>query len=133
MLSGAEIAGNGNLPSLVFFNACEAGRVRKAQERGEEDLDIARRIERNVGLAGAFLRGGVANYIGTYWPVGDDAALEFAGTFYRELLLGVNMGNALLAGRRKIEALESVDWADYIHYGNQSFVLKIPHSLHIPG
>ena len=47
---------------------------------------MSRRIERAVGLAEAFLRGGVANYVGTYWPVGDAAAEAFAQVFSTELL-----------------------------------------------
>src|SRR5207247_4223026 len=32
VLSGADLVGLGNLPSLVFFNACEAGRIRLGTE-----------------------------------------------------------------------------------------------------
>jgi pimeloyl-ACP methyl ester carboxylesterase len=125
VLSGADLAAIGNLPSLVFFNACEAGRIRKPPERKKRDLDIDKRIERAAGLAEAFLRGGVANYLGTYWPVGDEAAEAFARTFYTELLMQKTIGAALLAGREKIRSeVKSIDWADYIHYGSYDFVLK---------
>jgi CHAT domain-containing protein len=78
-----------------------------------------------VGLAEAFLRGGVANYVGTYWPVGDEAAECFAQTFYTDLLNKKPIGEALLAGRDKVRnGTKSVDWADYIHYGSYDFVLK---------
>ena len=50
-----------------------------------------------------FLAGGVANYIGTYWPVGDAAAKTFAETFYGALLNGSPIGNALLEARRARE------------------------------
>jgi CHAT domain-containing protein len=123
VLSGADLASIGNLPSLVFFNACEAGRIRRAGRN--DDLDIDNRLNRTVGLAEAFLRGGVANYVGTYWPVGDDAAECFADTFYSELLNKKTIGEALLAGRNKVRNVtKSVDWADYIHYGSYDFVLK---------
>lgn len=121
-LRGEELASLGNLPTLVFFNACEAARIRRASD--DSVPDIRTRIETSAGLAEAFLRGGVANYVGTYWPVGDDPALAFAESFYTSLLEGTPIGDALLQARKQVAALESVDWADYIHYGNPRFVLK---------
>ena len=76
--------------SHAFFNACEAGGVRKrrtspAKSRTRQEIRNLRKskkasewIESNARLAEAFLRGGVANYIGTYWPLGDASAAEFA-------------------------------------------------------
>lgn len=129
VLSGAELSGLGNLPNLVVFNACEAGRIRSTQERKQPQLDMARRVERAVGLAEAFLRGGVANYIGTYWPVGDNPADRFADVFYRKLLQGHSIGDALLDARNNVRATPDgqVDWADYIHYGDFNFTLKQRH------
>jgi pimeloyl-ACP methyl ester carboxylesterase len=124
VLSGAHLAELANLPSLVFFNACEAGRIRSPQLRRRRELDVARRVDRTVGLAEAFLRGGVANYVGTYWPVGDASAETFATTFYGGLVEGLPLGAALQAGRQAVRALASVDWADYIHYGTYDFALK---------
>ncbi len=119
VLSGRELSGLGNLPSLVFFNACEAGRIRRPSRHA-----LRRRAEVSVGLAEAFLRGGVANYLGTYWPVGDESAGVFAVTFYRDLLAGSSIGDALLAARHELHRLDSIDWADYIHYGDCHFTLK---------
>ena len=76
------------------------------------------------GLAEAFLRGGVANYVGTYWPVGDESASVFAGAFYLQLLKGASIGSALIYGRKKVARLGSADWANYMHYGNFEFQLK---------
>ena len=125
VLSGTDLASIGNLPSLVFFNACEAGRIRRGPDSRKKELDVEKRLDRSVGLAEAFLRGGVANYLGTYWPVGDEAAECFAETFYTELLNKKPIGEALLAGRNKVRNdAKSVDWADYIHYGSYDFLLK---------
>jgi len=126
VLSGGDLVHLEKLPALVFFNACEAGRVRGGEEAGgEEDAEpAALKLERNVGLAEAFLRAGVGNYVGTYWPVGDAAAEQFAGVFYKALVNGDSVGDALQQGRRKVIEIESVDWADYIHYGSPSFVVK---------
>lgn len=130
VLSGADLAGIGNLPALMFFNACEAGRVRGASRTapvGKKNNNVRKRLTESVGLAEAFLRGGVANYLGTYWPVGDESAAAFAETFYTELLKGRTVGAALRAGRGKVlHEIKSVDWADYLLYGSPDFQLKQP-------
>jgi hypothetical protein len=125
VLGGSDLASIGNLPALVFFNACEAGRIRRGAARHEKELAVEKRIERNIGLAEAFLRGGVANYVGTYWPVGDTPAKRFAETFYQKLLTGNTLAEALLTARRVVKDIPSVDWADYIHYGCYDFRLKV--------
>ena len=125
-LTGAELVELGNLPSLVFFNACESARVRSEVKRESERVsrDIQERIERNAGLAEAFMRGGVANYIGTYWPVSDAAAEKFAGEFYSRVLVGETISSALGKARAEVEKIRSQDWADYIFYGSIDFTVK---------
>ena len=127
VLSGSDLASLGGLPSLVFFNACESGRVRRGSIGAEINtkLPTDHRVQRGTSFAEAFLRGGIANYLGTYWPVGDAAALLFAEHFYQRLLAGENLGDALMAGRKAVEMDGSSDWADYILYGDPAFVLKI--------
>ena len=78
----------------------------------------------NLSLAETLLRAGVAHYIGTHWPVGDDAAAAFAGAFYGEVLRG-SIGAALVKARRAVHARRSPDWADYVHYGDAEFRLKL--------
>jgi len=133
ILSGADLAGLSSLPSLVFFNACEAGRLRAAPVRGPRRRALVprtaarlARLTTAVGFAEAFLRGGVANYIGTYWPVDDAAAETFAAELYQVLLQpGRTVGEALRAARAAVQGLgHSIDWANYLHYGNQAFALK---------
>jgi hypothetical protein len=75
------------------------------------------------GLAEAFLTGGVANFLGTHWPVGDEAAFGFSRELYARLLDGATLGDAVLAARRRLQAMPSLDWADYVHYGNLDFRL----------
>jgi CHAT domain-containing protein/pimeloyl-ACP methyl ester carboxylesterase len=128
VLAGADLVSLGSLPSLAFFNACESGKVRRGATTAKIDRNLTteHRVKRGASFAEAFLRGGIANYIGTYWPVGDDAALTFAQTFYPLLLAGKPLGGALLAGRGKVRETGSADWADYIFYGDPAFVLKMP-------
>ena len=122
VLSGADLANLSSLPALVFFNACESGRIRKGRDR--KWLDMTKRLRNNVGLAEAFMRGGVANYIGTYWPVGDAAASEFGAIFYKSIVAGKSVGESMNKGRLKVKDIRSVDCADYIHYGSFDFRIK---------
>jgi len=121
VLRSGDLDGLGNLPALVFFNACEAARVRRSGARRSPRRLFDR--ARSSSLAEAFLNGGVANFLGTHWPVGDAAALEFSACVYERLLAGVELGDAVLAGRRGVHASGSVDWADYVHFGSPDFRL----------
>jgi CHAT domain-containing protein/pimeloyl-ACP methyl ester carboxylesterase len=123
VLSGADVAGLGQLPMLVFFNACESARIR-GMARGGKGKAHPDRLLGIVSVAEAFMRGGVANFLGTYWPVGDDAASKFADTFYKGLLAGEPLGPCITSARRAVEKAGSADWADYLHYGSPNFVLK---------
>jgi len=121
VLRGVDLDGIGDLPALVFFNACEAARVRR---RTATRRAATRRP--STSLAEAFLVGGVANFLGTHWPVGDDAALAFSTKLYPALLSGQPLGTSIRDARRAVQAGGSGDWADYVHYGNASFVLAPP-------
>ncbi len=123
VLRGADLASIGNLPALVFCNACEAARVRK---RARASAAPARQFGMRrtmTGIAEAFLAGGVGNFLGTHWPVGDDAAFAFSQSLYESLLNGARLGDAVLTARRRLASIPSIDWADYVHYGNPEFQL----------
>jgi CHAT domain-containing protein/pimeloyl-ACP methyl ester carboxylesterase len=132
VLSGADLAGLGQLPLLVFFNACESARVRGVSPsisrgaQGRKKADHPGRIRAAVGFAEAFMRGGTANFVGTYWPVGDTPAKVFATSFYEDILKGLPLGEVVSQARKKLQALKPAvgDWADYIHFGSPNFVLK---------
>jgi len=123
VLRGADLDGLGNLPALVFFNACEAARVRKPRRPAGGRLFAFRR---STSVAEAFLGGGVANFLGTHWPVGDQAALAFSTNFYRHLLDGARLGDCVLAARKGVLEIGSIDWADYILYGDHDFAVGDP-------
>lgn len=133
VLSGADLANAADLPTLMFFNACESARVRKMDGdlQPEREREVVRRhlapdhIQQNLSFAEALLRGGVANFLGTYWPVGDDSAAVFAETFYSAVLAGQTLNAALQAGRTKVKDMGSPDWADYVFYGDPDFQVKI--------
>jgi hypothetical protein len=63
VLRGADLDGLGNLPALVFFNACEAARVRRPLRSSGRGLFAFRR---STSVAEAFLGGGVTNFLGTH-------------------------------------------------------------------
>jgi hypothetical protein len=117
VLSGADLASLDMLPALVCFNACESGRVRQGAQ-------VQRALGRSTGFAEAFLRGGVANFLGTWWPVSDAAAARFATVFYQQVMEGAAVGPALNAARNAVRRLGSGDWANYLHYGAFDFTLK---------
>lgn len=125
-LTGEDLGGLAQVPALVVFNACESARIRRRGSRPHAARLPARaeRMRTHAGVAEAVLRGGVACYVGTYWPVGDAEALAFSETLYARMLGGVAMGDAVLAARRAVRALRSIDWADYVHYGDPQFLLK---------
>ena len=124
VLSGSDLAGLSNLPFLVFFNACQAGRVRGAKVRGPGEPSPTAFAARSYSVAEAMMRGGISNYLSTYWPVRDDAAETFATTFYQGLLGGSPIGAALLEARKAVQEIGAQDWADYILYGSYDFILK---------
>ncbi|HEY5720505.1 MAG TPA: CHAT domain-containing protein, partial [Gammaproteobacteria bacterium] len=97
----------------------ESGRIRQASQ-------VQRALGRSTGFAEAFLRGGVANFIGTWWPVSDAAAALCASTLYERLMRGETIGASLQAARSKVLKLGSGDWANYLHYGSLDFTLKRP-------
>jgi CHAT domain-containing protein/pimeloyl-ACP methyl ester carboxylesterase len=120
LFRGSDLDRVADLPALVFFNACEAARVRR---RGAPARRRAAQRSPSSSLAEAFLVGGVANFLGTHWPVSDDAALAFSTGLYGALLDGESLGVAVLGAREAVAATGSTDWADYVHYGNPEFRL----------
>ncbi len=135
VLRGKHLSDITALPSLISFNACESGRVRKlvaGKKVKSISVNSADMLETNASIAESMLRGGVANFIGTYWPVGDAAALLFGETFYTKLMQGATIGDAVVKGRKAVFKLKdnhptmaTIDWADYIHYGSWKFKIKI--------
>jgi len=131
VITGGDLDSLAQLPALVFFNACESARVRGAKARGGKrpgaaapPASRATSLAAGTSVAQAWLRAGIANFIGTYWPVGDEAAETCADTFYTALVGGESIGAALLAARHAVRAQRSPDWADYLHYGDPQFALK---------
>ena len=133
ILSGRDLSLLESLPALMMFNACESGRVRAAKlpgnvaqtERATAKSSVRDLVDRNVSFAEAFLRGGVGSFLGTYWPVGDAAASIFATKFYGTLLAGESIGESLRVARKELRDQNLPDYANYIHYGDPEFRVKV--------
>jgi len=82
---------------FVFLNACDLGRT----PSGERSLG---------GFPEAFLRGGIAAFVGCSWMVGDDPAEGFVRAFYSALLENRTVGEAAKVARAA--AAESADLSD---------------------
>lgn len=105
VLSSKEIERLPNTPYLVFLNACRSAIK-----------------ESNIGLANAFLKAGVPNYIGTNWNIPDSQkTIDFAINFYRHLFDEKSIGDALFEARkyaRENHELHELIWASYSLHGN---------------
>jgi hypothetical protein len=108
-LSGV-VANLGLCQPLVFLNACQSGQG-------------AMSLTGIGGWAVRFLRAavceeypeyGAAAFIGTYWKIDDEAALNFARAFYTKLLEEKQtIGEAVRAARLAIRALGDSNWLAY--------------------
>jgi len=73
---------------LVFLEACESAHA-------EEDPTSS--------VAGKLLAGGVASVVAMSHKVLVETARRFVGAFYRELMAGQRIGDAMLAGQRELQ------------------------------
>jgi CHAT domain len=104
---------------LAFLNACETGHA--APERNE-DYTLRTPAE---GLASAFVYAGALGCVGSLWPVQDKCAADFAIAFYRQLLDGETLGEAMRQARMNVRARypNSATWATFMLYGDPTFRL----------
>ena len=119
-LKASEILNMGGLspfPSLVFSNACQTGQT--------EEWRLEKDYENQIyGLANAFLLSGVQHYIGTFWDIRDEPSNYFAISFYREIIKGVSIGEAMRNARLALVdtyGYETIVWASYMLYGDPNF------------
>jgi CHAT domain-containing protein len=123
-LTAAEIATMDPIPELVFLNCCHLG-----QMGGTASNKMA------ASIASELIRKGVRAVVAAGWPVQDDAALCFAGSFYRELLAGRTFGSALKQARQQTweEFPSSNTWGAYQAYGDPDFCLNRTDGLSAAG
>jgi len=108
-----QISGGTPMPALVFSNACQSTRTEKWENNEFTNKG-------SFGLANSFMRSGVKHYIGPFWDIPDEPASEFSIQFYKYLIMGNSVGNAIK--KTRIEMLNNnkcdVSWASYILYGD---------------
>lgn len=115
-----------SLPSLIFSNACYSA----ATADGFPDFDYQ---QRSYSLASAFLFSGVRHYIGAAHRIEDAASYSFAREFYRQLISGRPVGEAVRLSRLKLvkeHGIGPLRWAGYLLYGDPNFILFRTHLKH---
>jgi len=107
---------------LVFLNACESGR--SARDDGPQEASYLLQ-ESAEGLASAFIYGGALACIGSLWPIYDAPAADFATNFYRHVLEGHMIGEAMRLARREVKQAhkDQITWAAFVLYGDATFKL----------
>jgi hypothetical protein len=93
---------------IIFSNACETGLVGAAEGGGERAWS---------GLAAAFISQGAANYLGSLRPIYDKGSALFALRFYKLLLAGHTVGEALLHARAAAFHSNDWSWDAYVLFG----------------
>lgn len=119
-LSAVEVQQNaeGLPPLVVYSSSCEA-----ARDANSDRLSHRLRL---LGLASAFLSAGVQSYIGSFWPVPDEAAADLAGRFYESLMRGKPIAEALrVAKQLSQKRLESpLLWAGITLFGDPLYTIE---------
>ena len=86
----------GSYHPLIYLNSCDASKI-KAVESKEGVLKFD-------GVAISLIRGGALGCVGNNWEVEDEAIKELSINFYRLLLEGTPVGEALMKSRKQIYA-----------------------------
>jgi CHAT domain-containing protein len=88
-LSARSIGTMRGASPLVFFNSCHSGRIGFSLTR--------------LGSWGARLAElGCGGFVGTLWPVTDQAAFVFAQAFYELMSQGLPIGEVMLTARHRV-------------------------------
>ncbi len=109
-----KLVGGKPMPALVFCNACQSGQTEEWKLGASYSQEI-------FGLANAFLLAGVQHYIGTFWEILDEPGARFAEAFYRAMLEGSSIGEAMRLARIaliKEYGEDTIVWASYMLYGD---------------
>lgn len=116
LLTPADVAQMRWVPELVFVNCCHLGSVDGAGSRGQLAAHFAEQ----------FIEMGVRAVVAAGWAVDDEAALEFAETFYRSLLGGHDFGTSVMAAREATwrKFAYSNTWGAYQCYGDPGYRLQ---------
>ena len=98
-LSG-RVANLGKPHPLVFLNACQIGQSGMG-------------LTGMGGWASRFLKAGAGGFLGAYWSIYDEPALNFAKAFYDRLFAGDPVGKAAREARLAIKGTGDPTWLAY--------------------
>lgn len=102
---------SGTAPALVFANGCRSG---PGARLSSWSSDAPRRL----------MAGGVSSYVGTLWEVEDERASALSRVFYRSVLAGASLGEAMSAARESQMGVSPFTWANYVLYGDPAARLQ---------
>jgi tetratricopeptide (TPR) repeat protein len=114
-LGPAEIGALRVIPELVFVNCCHLASSDDSLLLEPSKYD---RAQFASGVAEALIKAGVRCVVAAGWAIDDDAAREFATTFYIRLLDGSRFIDAVHAARSAARELGGNTWAAYQCYGD---------------
>ena len=98
------------LPEIVFINACESAKANIELE-GEKQVS---------GLAEAFIQAGTKTFIGSMWPIDNEDAVNFAYSFYQNLLQEhKTIGECVLESKNELfNSKSAYGWASFMMFGD---------------
>jgi hypothetical protein len=120
-LTTADIEQMSAVPELVFVNCCHLGKQDAESEKYYRDRY---KLAANIGTQ--LIEIGVKAVIVAGWAVDDDAALDFANTFYSRMFAGYNFGDAVREAREYIYETyhhRNNTWGAYQCYGDPFYKL----------
>ncbi|MFX1359948.1 MAG: CHAT domain-containing protein [Promethearchaeota archaeon] len=103
-----------HLPEIVFINACESAQANIELE-GEKQVS---------GLAEAFIQAGTKTFIGSIWPIDNKDAINFAYSFYQNLLQeDKTIGECMLESKNELyNSKSSHAWASFLMFGDPNTI-----------
>ena len=106
---------------LIFLNACQSAVGEVVESR------VGYVGSYTLGIASAFRLGGALACIGTIWKMVDTNSAQFALKFYRELLAGVTIAEALMRAKvqQRTESPDDLTWAAYVLFGDPTVKLVL--------
>jgi|GEM_PF-1714945 len=104
-LNGERLA-FGEAHPLVFLNACETG------QGGYTLTDLGGWVKKFINEARS------SGFIGSIWQAEDESAAKFAVAFYKHLLEGMSIGEAVRLARLSIWRENDPTWLSYTVYAN---------------
>ncbi|HWL70214.1 MAG TPA: CHAT domain-containing protein, partial [Geminicoccus sp.] len=107
-------------PELFFLNCCHLGHVDPDAEKEARVLSArGQRPELAASVAVELIKNGVRGVVAAGWAVDDDAAEQFAITFYQRMLEGDEFGSATQKARHKAYEVSptGTTWGAYQCYG----------------